>query len=186
MYRQAFPRCTVFGPVDPVPYSHMLLSGAIPRKCRSCRYLFEGSCTRATVQVEGYLALDHGPCAVKGPTHPVLVESQYFVSKLHVPAKCKTCSYLNCSPSTGFFCGLDTEKWGHFPRTLDWGSWSPEFPNLGLKSGRSVTVQFLRAVKERDEAAAIRVFREEHADASFKEAREAYAELVGKLREYGS
>jgi hypothetical protein len=186
MYRKVFPRCTVLGPVDPIPFSHMVSSGAVPRKCQSCKHLFEGSCTRATEQVEGYLALDHGPCPVKGATHPVLVESQYFVTKVYVPAKCKTCTHLDFSPVKGFFCGLDAEKWGHFPRTLDWSSWSPEFPNVGLKSGRSVTVQLLQAVRERNEAGAIKLFRETYADASFKEAREAYAELVVKLHQYGS
>lgn len=185
MYRQVFPRCTVLGPVDPVPYSHML-AGAVPRKCRSCKFLFEGACTRASEQVEGYLTLDHGPCPVKGPTHPVLAQSQYFVSKVYVPAKCENCAHLDFEWVRGFVCGLDRKKWGNFPRTLDWGSWSPEFPNLGLKSGRSVTVHFMQAVKEGNEVAAIKAFREAHSDASLKEAGEAYAELVAKLHDYGS
>jgi hypothetical protein len=78
-------------------------------------------------------------------------------------------------------CNFEREKWGHFPRTLDWGSWSPEHPNLGLQSGRSVSVELLHAVHQKNEVSAIKAFRAEHRDASFKEAREAYAELLAKM-----
>jgi len=183
MFRQVLPRCTVTGPVDPVPYSH-LINGAIPRKCGACKNLFEGGCRRAFEQVEHYLALDHGACPVKGPTNPVQVETEFFVSKVQVPEKCSTCRHLKLDPPWGFVCNFEHERWGDFPRTLDWGAWSPEHPNLGLKSGRSITPEMLNAVAIRQEALAIKVFRATHTDATFHEAREAYAELLAKLEAY--
>jgi len=131
-------------------------------------------------QVQGYLPLDHGPCPVKGATDPVLVESQYYVSKVYVPSKCRSCRHLQLDDLRGFVCGFEREKWGRFPRTLDWGLWSPSHPNLGLKSGRSVTIEFLQAIHAQNEVMAIKEFRSTHADATIKEAREAYAELLLK------
>jgi hypothetical protein len=184
MYRTAFPRCTVVGPVEPVPYSHFI-SGAVPRKCRTCEHLFEGGCRRAIEQVQGYLSLDHGPCPVKGPTDPVLVETTHFKSKVYVPSKCERCPNLELDRIRGFVCNLDRERWGAFPRTLDWGSWSPEHPNLGLKSGRSVTHEVIQAVAEGSEVQAIKAFRSSHPDATFREARDAYAELLAQLGRHG-
>lgn len=180
MYRTVFPRCTVPGSFEPEPYSH-LINGAVPRKCRECDHLFEGSCRRAMAQVQGYLSLDHGPCPIKGPTDPVLVETQHYLSKVYVPSKCRTCRNLLLDSIQGFVCNLEREKWGSFPRALDWGSWSPEHPNLGLQSGRSVSVEVLQAVSERNEVGAIKAFRAVHRDATLKEAREAYAELLAKV-----
>lgn len=180
MYRTVFPRCTVPGSVEPVPYSHFM-SGAVPSKCRQCPHLFEGGCRRAMEQVQGYLSLDHGPCPVKGPTEPVLVETQYYLSKVYVPSKCRACRHLLLDPIRGFVCNFERERWGSFPRTLDWGSWSPEHPNLGLQSGRSVSVEVLQAVHLRNEVEAIKAFRGLHRDATLKEAREAYAELLAKV-----
>ena len=180
MYRTAFPRCTVLGSFEPVPYSHFL-NGAVPAKCSQCDHLFEGSCLRAKDQVRDYLSLDHGPCPVTGPTDPVLIETKYYVSKVSVPSKCRDCRYLLLDHVRGFVCNFESEKWGYFPRTLDWGLWTPEYPNLGLQSGRSVSVDVMRAVQQRNEVAAVKAFRAVHKDASFKEARDAYAELVEKV-----
>ena len=167
-----------------MPYSHFL-NGAVPRKCRSCENLFEGSCLRAMEQVQGYLSLDHGPCPVQGPTNPVLVETAYYQSKVYVPSKCERCVHLELNSVRGFVCNLDREHWGAFPRTLDWGSWSPEHPNLGLQSGRSVTQEVLMAVANRNEVQAIKAFRSSHPDATIREARDAYAELVAQLARNG-
>lgn len=179
MYRTVIPRCTVAGPVDPVPYNHFM-SGAIPRKCTSCAQSFEGGCRRAMDQVQGYLALDHGPCNVNGPTEPVLVETAYYKSTVYVPAKCEHCINLHLDRTHGFVCNLDRLVWGAFPRTLDWGVWSPSHPNIGIKSGRSLTIQMLEAIAAREEVPFIRAFRASHGNASLREARDAYAELVAK------
>ncbi|MDQ1817127.1 hypothetical protein RBA41_27855 [Massilia sp. CCM 9210] len=179
MYRTVIPHCTVAGPVDPVPYSHFI-SGAIPRKCDACKDMFEGGCVRAMDQVEGYLTLDHGPCPVKGPTHPVLVETEYYTSKVFVPAKCLRCLHLDLDRIRGFVCRRDSKTWGAFPRTLDWGAWRPDHPNLALQSGRSLTVEMLEAIVARDEVRWIKTFRASHADATIREARDAFAELVAK------
>lgn len=182
MFRTAFPRCTVPGSVDRVPYGHFMW-GAIPQKCRSCDHLFEGGCTRAIEQVQGYLALDHGPCPIKGPTNPVLVDTPYYTSKVYVPSKCQSCRYLELDRIRGFVCNYERERWGSFPQTLDWGLWNPAHPNLGLKSGRSVPVEFIQAVQNQHEAQAVKAFRSAHPDTTFREARDAYAELLAKLQD---
>lgn len=70
---------------------------------------------------------------------------------------------------------------GDFPRALDWGLWSPERSDLHLDSGRSLTQEFMSAVERGDQVHAIRVFRDQHRDATLKEAREAFLELSAKL-----
>lgn len=184
MYRTVFPHCTVVGSVQPVPYNHFI-KGAIPMKCQDCQHLFEGGCTRAMDQVQHYLSLDHGSCPVKGSTKPVLVETKYYKSKVYVPEKCRTCSDLHFDKVHGFVCNLDRTLWGAFPRTLDWGSWSPEHPNLGLQSGRSVSQEVLSAISAQNEVQAIKAFRRSHPDATIKEARDAYVELCAQFDQFG-
>lgn len=180
MYRTVIPRCVVVGSLEPVSYSHFM-TGAIPAKCRACENMFEGGCTRAMEQVQGYLALDHGPCPVRGPTEPVIVETEHYTSKLFVPAKCERCRFLELEKARGFVCNFERAKWGAFPRTLDWGTWNPDHPNVGLKSGRSVPIGVLQAVAARHEAEAIKVLRAAHSDATLGEARDAYAELLPQV-----
>ena len=132
-------------------------------------------------QVQGYLALDHGTCPVKGSTEPTKVETQFISSKVFVPTKCATCRHMTLDKFRGFVCKIDGAAWGEFPRTLDWGSWSPDHPNLGLASGRSVSHAVLNAVVEGNEVQAIRAFRESHPDATVREARDAFAELTAKF-----
>lgn len=132
-------------------------------------------------QVRGYLALDHGPCPMRGPTNPVIVETVHYISKVSVPAKCERCRYLELEKVRDFVCNFEREKWGAFPRTLDWGAWSPEHSIVGLKSGRSVSQEVLRAVAAQREVEAIKAFRAAHRDATLKEAREAYAELLQQV-----
>jgi len=181
VYRQVFPRCDVVGSLEPEPFNHLGLEGSVPRKCRSCRHLFEGSCVRGGEQLHSYLSLDHGPCPVCGPTRPVLIETAFYKSKVFVPAKCERCRFLALDDIYGFVCDFEREKWGAFRRTLDWGSWSPDHPNVGLRSGRSVTQEVIEAVKNRKEAEAVKAFRSSHPNASFLEARRAYAELVEQV-----
>ena len=181
MYRRSFPKCTIPGPVNPVPFNHLGLQGSVPRKCSECSFLFEAECLRAMEQVQGYLALDHGPCPIQGETKPVLYESPSVQSKVYIPAKCSSCSHLGLAFHSGFFCGFEREKWGAFPRTLDWGTWFPEHPNLGLSTGRSVSLEFLQAVQANQEAAAVKAFRATFPDSTIREARDAFAELREKL-----
>ncbi len=184
MYRTVLPRCTIFGSVEPVPYCHFL-SGAVPNKCQHCKYLFEGSCRRAVDQVQNYLSLDHGPCPINGKTNPILVETQYYKSKVFVPEKCCSCKHLELDRIRGFVCNFERERWGHFPRTLDWGAWTPEQPNIGLESGRSVSLEVLQAVAAKNEVHAIKAFRTSHPEVTLREARDAYSELLAQLEKYG-
>lgn len=181
MYRRAFPRCTVGGSLAPVAFNHLGQEGAIPAKCSGCGHHFEGECRRALDAAHGFLALDHGPCPVAGPTQPVLVETAFYASKVFVPQKCRDCRHLELDHVRGFVCTHDADRWGDFPRELDWGSWSPAHPMLGLRSGRSAPVDFVAAVHRDAEADAIRAFRQAHPTASFQEAQAAFAELRDEL-----
>lgn len=88
---------------------------------------------------------------------------------------------MKLDPHHSFVCNLNHEQWGAFPRTLDWGSWSPVHPNRSLKNGRSVSQEVLLAVATQNEVQAIKAFRSSHADATLREARDAYAELLSQL-----
>lgn len=160
----------------------MAITGAVPRKCGDCRFLFEGECTRATDQVQGYLALDHGPCPIPGNPTPTLVVTDPPFGTVSIPTKCRTCAHLQTDPIRGFTCGYERERWGAYPRTLDWGDWSPELPNVGLASGRPVSPAVLRAAAAGHEVQAINAFRADFPEATIAEARHAFAELVRKLR----
>lgn len=187
MFRKAFPRCTVEGSYEPVPYQHFS-KGAVPSKCRSCRHLFEGECNRAGE--EGYKRLDHGPCPYPGPTNPVAFEDYYFISSLFIPAKCQQCPHLQIDRVRGLTCGYQKEKWGHFPRNLDWGEWSPENDELlsrlnylVLKNGRSISLEFVDAVKRGKEVEAIKIHQKLFPATTIKEAREAFSEVAALLTE---
>jgi hypothetical protein len=160
--------------------------GAIPKKCSGCKFMLEGECLRGADQVKGFLALDHGPCPVKGETKPILYENKYVQSKVFIPAKCGSCRHLSFSVYSGFTCTFEQEKWGAYQRELDWGAWSPEHPNLGLSSGRSVSLELLQAVHEKDEVAAIKAFRTSFPEATIREARDAYSELIRQWAQSGA
>ncbi|QDT45873.1 hypothetical protein Pan241w_60010 [Gimesia alba] len=181
MYRKAFPKCEIQGPLGPVKFIHGEFTMYIPRKCDECANLFEGECVRVVEQVEGYLSLDYGPCHREGTCEPVLVEDEFIKSKVYVPEKCSHCPFLKYHRIFGFRCHEDDHIWGQYGKSLDWGNWSPELPNIGLASGRIVSQELLRAVKEKQEVEAIRIYRYLHAGTSIREARDAFQELSEKL-----
>ena len=78
-------------------------------------------------------------------------------------------------------CNYQRERWGDFPRTLDWGDWRPALPNLGLMSGRRVSDALLQAVCDGDKVAAIKAFMAVNAGAMMREGMDAYEELAEKL-----
>lgn len=184
MYRKAFPKCEVEGPLDPVEWGHMGSTKSIPRKCFECDKQFEGECIRAVEQVQGYLSLDYGPCKQYGNCEPKLVEDQFIKSKVYVPAKCVRCSHLEYHSIFGFACHEDEEIWGPYGKTLDWGHWSPELPNIGLESGKLVSTELLDAVKRNEKVEAIKIFRTLNPGTNIKEGGEAYSELSSKLEDY--
>jgi hypothetical protein len=130
MHTRYFPACSVDGPIEPaVPFAHMISRGAVPNKCSSCPFLFEGECRRTS---DRYLHLDHGPCGIDGPTDPVFYENEFVVAKVTVPRKCAKCRFLKHDSIYGFYCNKDSEIWGDFHRGLDWGAWSPDRTYLEL------------------------------------------------------
>ncbi|QDT24460.1 hypothetical protein [Gimesia chilikensis] len=185
MYRKVFPRCEVEGSLEPVAFSHFGSTDHIPRKCTECENMFEGECVRAMDQVEDYLSLDYGPCRKSGLCNPVLFEDQYIKSKVYVPEKCRDCFNLKYHAVFGFRCHEDDQIWGRYGKTLDWGHWSPDLPNIGLESRKEVSMELLQAVKDEQEVAAIRIYQELHPGTTIREARDAYEELKEKLQRYG-
>lgn len=148
MYRYAFPICPVHGGTEPKPYGHLVLHGAVPEKCSTCRFLFEGSCIRAGSSVEDYQVLDHGPCPIKGDTSPVEMLGMQPARPLFVPRKCSSCEFLTSDPIRGFVCAYQKEKWGQFPRSLDWGNWEPKITPLGIEGKVIATVEVLSEIEQ--------------------------------------
>ena len=189
-----FPKCKIKGSYDPVPYGHLgVLTGCIPKKCSKCKFFFEGSCVRTSKQADDTpveLELDYGPCKVDGDTSPGLIFYELHVlaklqvptiSELHVPKmvgvcvpkKCISCIFLSfhhCLPC----CNFEREKWGDFPRALDWGNWSPDIPNVDLESGKIVSIDLIDAVRKGKKVKAIKIFRKINKGTSIKEARDAF------------
>ncbi|QQP94411.1 hypothetical protein [Lysobacter enzymogenes] len=174
MWWKAFPRCTVQGPVEPVPYAHFATQGAVPQKCLRCGFMLEGECTRAIDQVAGYLALDHGPCPVPGSGAPVRILATATQAGGYVPGKCLGCEHLDATKAV---CNYQRSRWGDWSRTFDWGDWEPDVPNLGVIEGRYVSPDLVRAVCEERRNDALKVFLATNDGAGFAEALKAYQEL---------
>ena len=105
--------CPVSGPQEPVPYNHVGLSGAIPKKCNGCEFHFEGECKKITNRL---LRLDYGPCGIVGSKelvrHPKVFRG--------IPKKCSTCKHLAEDTIRKLICTKDPDIWGEFQRGLDY------------------------------------------------------------------
>ena len=126
MIEKYFPKCPIAGPIlPPAPFGHGVSIGAVPNKCGSCSMLFEGECLR---HPDRYMHLDHGPCPFPGVTSPIRYsfscEDKHF--SVQVPSKCITCAYLKNDSIYQAFCSHDSDVWGDFHRSLDWGEWEPD------------------------------------------------------------
>ncbi|MBK8252682.1 MAG: hypothetical protein IPK82_08445 [Polyangiaceae bacterium] len=175
MYVRYFPRCPDNGPIYPEqPFGHFGFEGAVPRKCRRCKYLFEGECTRNAANGQPYLMLDHGPCPVDGPTDPVQYENEFVVSKVQVPRKCSTCRFLRLDSIQGFVCGAEPHIWGDFPRGLDWGSWRPSGPIITLPAPFRSTRDLTDTVIRSDKKAFVTMFRKLNPEVPLAEIRRVY------------
>jgi hypothetical protein len=162
MHKSYFPRCKVPGAiVPPTPFSHLGCIGAVPNKCGSCDQLFEGGCRRGMTEfgMTDYLHVDHGECAVNGPTDPVFYSSQYITSKVTVPRKCTTCRWLENDKINGFYCAKDQEIWGDFHRGLDWGAWRPDRIYIELPQPKITTPALSDCAHQNDVVAFIKEHR---------------------------
>ena len=183
MHSQYFPACPVDGPIEPVvPFAHMFSVGAVPNKCSSCRFLFEGECNRASEfngdqsihlgsMHLGYMRLDHGPCGVNGPTDPAFYEDKFVKAEVSVPRKCTTCRFLNIDSIHGFHCGKDSEIWGDFHRGLDWGAWSPDRIDLELPAPKVTTRALSELAHQNDLIGFIKEHRRVNPGVSLEEAK---------------
>lgn len=177
MHRQAFPFCTVAGPLDPVPFAHLVFRGAIPRKCSECEHCFEGSCLRAASSLHRYLDLDHGFCGIPGDSEPVQLAWPEVPGDLEVPKKCSTCPYLKLDSVRGVVCAKDAEVWGDFHRSLDWGLRAPDVA-VPTVPGLHITLRFARLAAAGDGVNALREFRASNPNASIATGKE----LIERIR----
>jgi hypothetical protein len=179
MHNKYYPACPVDGPIEPaVPFAHMISRGAVPNKCSSCQFLFEGECRRMP---DRYLHLDHGPCGVDGPTDPVFYENEFVMAKVSVPRKCTTCRFLNIDSIDGFHCGKDSEIWGDFHRGLDWGAWSPDRIYLELPAPKITTRVLSECAHQNDLIGFIKEHRRVNPGFSLEEAKTDFAFFRDKI-----
>jgi hypothetical protein len=108
------------------------------------------------------------------------IVNQFFSANVEIPQKCVPCPLLAVDSIRGFTCHEDSDVWGSFPRSLDWGWWDPSMPYLDLPD-RQFTRRFINAVVASDETAAVREFRIDNPDVSFSEVRDLYTRLVKAL-----
>lgn len=182
MHRFYFPACPVEGPIEPsAPYGHLGLRGRIPNKCSACDYCFEGSCSRAFDELERFMHLDYGPCGIDGPTDPITYEDAYIVSMVEIPRKCRDCPFLFYDRLGGFQCHKDKDKWGDFPRGLDWGTWQPERIYLQLPEPKVTTKTLVAALYAGDLAAFLKEYRRINPSIPYSEAKEDFARLRAKI-----
>ena len=182
MFRRAFPRCPVVGPIRPgVRFNHLGCEGSVPTKCADCESLFEGECVRGFASVGTYLLLDYGPCSRLGPTQPVLVAASHGTVDLAVPSKCLDCPNLQTDSIHGASCDSESEFWGRFPRSLDWGTWSPDRPYAVLASPLKTDMSMVEAALKDDRAVFIAAHRKANPGRSVADCIADYLELSGRL-----
>lgn len=177
MHRFYFPACQVEGPIEPpVPFHHGS-QGCIPNKCSTCARMFEGECIRDVERLQRYMHLDYGPCGIDGPTDPVLYEDQFIASKVEIPRKCSDCTFLYYDSIRGFECRKDKDKWGDFPRGLDWGSWQPDRIYVELPYPKITTKVLVDAMYSGDQIAFLKEYRRINPSLPYSEAKEDFARL---------
>jgi len=187
MHKKYFPVCPVDGPIEPpVPFGHMMSSGAVPNKCGGCPNLFEGECTRYMEQVGHYLHLDYGYCGIPGPTDPVIYRDEFIVSEVEIPRKCSKCVHLAFDRIKGFYCSKDSEKWGDLDRGLDWGAWKPDTIYLELPFPKITTRALAEHANRDDLIRFIKEYRRINPGVSIEEAKSDYRrfrEILEKMPE---
>jgi hypothetical protein len=195
MYRESFPKCKVQGEQDPSSMrTHMTIKFAVPKKCLACEFLFEGECTRGIDQMDGYLRLDTGPCNVQGSTQPVVAGETSSGNELFIPKKCKACPLLDFDSIRGFVCTQDKHLWGDGFRDLDWESWTPDVPNIGLSryvnrgkyrvhiGPAVVTQEIIKLIQEGKKTKALIIYRKLNDIEYIKEAKDDIEKLEIKIK----
>lgn len=186
MHRRYFPSCPVDGPIEPpVPFGHMGLHGAVPKKCSECQHLFEGDCTRYIKDIGHYLHLDYGACGVAGPMDPVIYEDNYLTSKAEIPRKCSKCAFLSVNRIHGFHCLKDKDKWGDFYRGLDWGAWEPECIYLQLPRPKVTSKKLSLFARQNDMISFIQEYRRINPGLSIKAAKTDFRHFQQILKKHG-
>ncbi len=192
MYRKSFPKCEIQGDRSPSKKKQIMGSiSALPNKCLSCEFLFEGECLRAEELAEDYLRLDYGSCGIEGNTEPKVIKVSKTGIEIFVPNKCIDCEFLIYNSTLRYVCSKDQEIWGDGFRELDWGDWQPKFPNVGLrKFGRddldlgnvAITNKVIQHILDGHKTKALKVYKDLNNISTIKEAREDIEQIEIKLK----
>ncbi len=184
MQRLYFPPCPVEGPIEPpVPFGHMGTTGAIPNKCGHCKLQFEGGCLRVSTR---FMHLDYGPCGIHGPTDPVFIENDLVHPGVEVPRKRSSCVHFFHDHIHGLICNKDQEKWGGFPRGLDWGTWEPEWIYLDIPLPRRSSKALIGHAYKNESTPFILEHRRLNPDLPLTVAREDFAMLRRQIDAHSS
>jgi hypothetical protein len=160
-----------------VPYNHLGIGKAVPKKCSECQHLFEGSCRRNFEESRSYLHLDYGYCGINGPTDPVIYEDPFITSKVEIPRKCANCHFLVFHKTYGFRCRKDADIWGDCQRGLDWGSWEPDSVYLQLPLPKVTSRKLSLFARSDDLVSFIQEYRRINPGLSIQEAQTDFAEF---------
>lgn len=184
MYRESFPKCVIDGDQTPSGMlNHMGDRYAIPKKCLTCKFSFEGECTRSLQLKDGYLRLDTGFCGYEGSTEPELIKKTPDGNEIFVPKKCVACKHLHSDEFRGYVCMKDKEKWGSNFRDLDWGDWEPTYPNVGIGQA-IITKEVVEFVLEGKKIKALKLYRALNKIETLLEAKMEIDKLEIKLKEF--
>lgn len=193
MYRNSFPKCEVLGEWEPVEFGHMASHGAVPKKCSSCSNLFEGECMRRLDDVDSLLRLDYDSCGKTGSSQPIEIEV-INENSIFVPEKCLHCEFLGKSDIHGHFCKSENDKWGDFPRDLDWGDWKPDYSLIGHRRYKEgtfskedlgpaiITRELILLLMKNEKTKAVVLYRKLNQVEYIKEAAEVINILLDKLK----
>jgi hypothetical protein len=156
----------------------------IPKKCIECDLMFEGECRRNSDITGEYARLDYGKCKIEGITEPVSIEIDSSGYETFVPEKCEQCDHLKMDKYRGYICSFEKDIWGDFPRSLDWGSWQPNFPIIGLGANLKLTKYLIILIKNKKTAEAVKEIKRLNEGIGFKKAVESVSLLKNKIDKY--
>jgi len=196
MYRKSFPKCKVEG--DTTPLFEGLKTDlwyAVPKKCSTCEYLMEGSCTRNIEQMAGYLHLDAGSCGINGNTKPIAIDEIPKGNPIFVPEKCVNCEFMSRTDYNEYACKKDADLWGSHYRTFDWGDWQPDYPVVGIrrlanlvedylgdKSEAVITREIILLIQNKKHTAAMKLYKDLNKCETIREALDAIELIREKLK----